>query len=120
MNSTSPKEVNSDSGPFAIADCHCSCSKLKPMILVCRKMPSAALVRLDPATEITGKHLPRVFTLEADREKTVPVLAHRIFIEFLELLRGDPTARNLLRDGQKFSRWQAVNCEHICILPHGY
>ena len=90
------------------------------MILVCRKMPSAALVRLDPATEIRGKHLAWIFAFQADCEKAMPVLADRVLIEFLELLRGDPAARDLLRDGQKFSRGQAVNCEHIRILPHGY
>ena len=81
---------------------------------------SAALVWLDPATEIRGKHLAWIFAFQADRQEPVAVPADRIFIEFLELLRCHPAARDLLRDGQKFSRWQAVNCEHICILPHDY
>ena len=81
---------------------------------------SNPLVWSDPGTEIRGKHLAWIFAFQADRQEAVPVPADRIFIEFLELLRGDPAARDLLRDGQKFSRGQAVNCEHIRIFPHGY
>ena len=81
---------------------------------------SAALVWLDPATEIRGKHLAWIFAFQADCEKAVPVLADRVLIEFLELLRGAPAASNFLRHGQKFSRGQSMYCEHICVLSHCY